>query len=126
MSTIPENLRYTASHEWISEEDGIFTIGLTDFAQNSLGDLVFVNLPQIGDEVVAGESFSDVESVKAVSDIFSPVSGTIIEVNEGLADAPELINEDPYGAWLVRVGGVTESEDLLGAEAYAEVCESEE
>lgn len=126
MSTIPENLRYTASHEWISEEDGIFTIGLTDFAQNSLGDLVFVNLPQVGDEVVAGESFSDVESVKAVSDIFSPVSGTIIEVNEGLADAPELINEDPYGAWLVRVGGVTEFEDLLGAEAYAEVCESEE
>ncbi|HQE69848.1 MAG TPA: glycine cleavage system protein GcvH [Atopobiaceae bacterium] len=126
MFNIPENLRYTASHEWVFEEEGIFTIGLTDFAQDSLGDLVFVSLPQVGDEIVAGESFSDVESVKAVSDIFSPVSGTIVEVNEELADAPELINEDPYGAWLVRVGEVTESEDLLAAEAYAEVCENEE
>lgn len=126
MFNIPENLRYTASHEWVFEEEGIFTIGLTDFAQDSLGDLVFVSLPQVGDEIVAGESFSDVESVKAVSDIFSPVSGTIVEVNEELADAPELINEDPYGAWLVRVGEVTESEDLLDAEAYAEVCENEE
>lgn len=126
MFNIPENLRYTASHEWVFEEEGIFTIGLTDFAQDSLGDLVFVSLPQVGDEIVAGESFSDIESVKAVSDIFSPVSGTIVEVNEELADAPELINEDPYGAWLVRVGEVTESEDLLDAEAYAEVCENEE
>lgn len=126
MPAIPENLRYTASHEWVFEEGGIFTIGLTDFAQDSLGDLVFVNLPQAGDEVVAGESFSDVESVKAVSDIFSPVSGTIVEVNEELADAPELINEDPYGAWIVRVGEVTESEELLDAEAYAEACENEE
>ena len=125
MSNIPENLRYTASHEWVLEEDGVYTVGLTDFAQDSLGDLVFINLPQEGDEVVAGEAFCDVESVKAVSDVFSPVSGTIVEVNEELADAPQLINDDPYGAWIVRVGEVAEVEDLLDAEAYAAVCESE-
>ena len=125
MSNIPENLRYTSSHEWVSEEDGVYTVGLTDFAQDSLGDLVFINLPQEGDEVVAGEAFCDVESVKAVSDVFSPVSGTVVEVNEELADAPELINDDPYGAWIVRVGEVTEVEDLLDAEGYAAVCESE-
>ena len=125
MSNIPENLRYTSSHEWVLEEDGVYTVGLTDFAQDSLGDLVFINLPQEGDEVVAGEAFCDVESVKAVSDVFSPVSGTIVEVNEELADAPQLINENAYGAWIVRVGEVTEAEDLLDAEAYAAVCESE-
>jgi glycine cleavage system H protein len=125
MSNIPENLRYTSSHEWVSEEDGVYTVGLTDFAQDSLGDLVFINLPQEGDEVVAGEAFCDVESVKAVSDVFSPVSGTVVEVNEELADAPELINDDPYGAWIVRVGEVAEVEDLLDAEGYAAVCESE-
>ena len=126
MSNIPENLRYTASHEWVLEEDGVYTVGLTDFAQDSLGDLVFINLPQEGDEVVAGEAFCDVESVKAVSDVFSPVTGTVIEVNEELADAPELINDDAYGAWIARVGEVTEVEDLLDAEGYAAVCESEE
>ena len=125
MFNIPENLRYTSSHEWVLEEDGVYTVGLTDFAQDSLGDLVFINLPQEGDEVVAGEAFCDVESVKAVSDVFSPVSGTIVEVNEELADAPQLINENAYGAWIVRVGEVTEAEDLLDAEAYAAVCESE-
>ena len=125
MSNIPENLRYTSSHEWVLEEDGVYTVGLTDFAQDSLGDLVFINLPQEGDEVVAGEAFCDVESVKAVSDVFSPVSGTIVEVNEELADAPQLINENAYDAWIVRVGEVTEAEDLLDAEAYAAVCESE-
>ncbi len=125
MFNIPENLRYTSSHEWVLEEDGVYTVGLTDFAQDSLGDLVFINLPQEGDEVVAGEAFCDVESVKAVSDVFSPVSGTIVEVNEELADAPQLINENAYDAWIVRVGEVTEAEDLLDAEAYAAVCESE-
>ena len=125
MPNIPENLRYAASHEWVSEEDGIYTIGITDFAQDSLGDLVFINLPQVGDDVEAGEAFCDVESVKAVSDVFSPVSGTVVEVNEELADAPELINDDPYGAWIVRVGEVAEVEDLLDAEGYAAVCESE-
>ena len=126
MPNIPENLRYTASHEWVSEEDGVYTIGLTDFAQDSLGDLVFINLPQVGDDVEAGEAFSDVESVKAVSDVFSPVTGTVTEVNEELIDAPELVNEDPYGAWFIRVGDVTETEELLDAAAYAEVCENEE
>jgi glycine cleavage system H protein len=126
MPNIPENLRYAASHEWVSEEDGIYTIGITDFAQDSLGDLVFINLPQVGDDVEAGEAFCDVESVKAVSDVFSPVTGTVTEVNEELIDAPELVNEDPYGAWFIRVGDVTETEELLDAAAYAEVCENEE
>ena len=125
MATIPAELQYTPSHEWVSEEDGVYTIGLTDFAQDALGDLVFVNLPQVGDEVVAGEAFADVESVKAVSDVFSPVTGEVIEVNEELLDAPEAINEEPYEAWFVRVGEVTEVGELLGADAYAKVCEQE-
>ena len=126
MSNIPENLRYTASHEWVSEEDGIYTIGLTDFAQDSLGDLVFINLPQVGDDVEAGEAFSDVESVKAVSDVFSPVTGKVVEVNEELVDSPELVNDSPYEAWFVRVGDVTDVDELLDAKAYDEVCENEE
>ncbi len=125
MSTIPAELSYTKSHEWVSEEDGVYTIGLTDYAQNALGDLVFVNLPQVGDEVVAGEAFADVESVKAVSDVFSPVTGEVVEVNEELLDAPESINEEPYEAWFVRVGEVTEVGELLDADAYAEACEQE-
>ena len=125
MATIPAELQYTSSHEWVSEEDGVYTIGLTDFAQDALGDLVFVNLPEVGDEVVAGEAFADVESVKAVSDVFSPVSGEVIEINEELLDAPETINEEPYEAWFVRVGEVTEVGELLDADAYAEVCERE-
>ena len=125
MSTIPAELSYTKSHEWISVEDGVYTIGITDFAQDALGDLVFVNLPQEGDEVVAGEAFADVESVKAVSDVFSPVTGEVVEINEELLDAPESINENPYDAWFVRVGEVTEVEDLLDADAYAAHCEQE-
>ncbi|MBR2682990.1 MAG: glycine cleavage system protein GcvH [Atopobiaceae bacterium] len=125
MSTIPAELSYTKSHEWISVEDGVYTIGITDFAQDALGDLVFVNLPQEGDEVVAGEAFADVESVKAVSDVFSPVTGEVVEINEELLDVPESINENPYDAWFVRVGEVTEVEDLLDADAYAAHCEQE-
>ena len=125
MPNIPAELSYTASHEWVSAEGGVYTIGLTDFAQDALGDLVFVNLPQEGDEVTAGEAFADVESVKAVSDVFSPVTGVVVEVNEALLDAPESINEDPYGAWFVRVGEVTEVAELLDAEAYATHCEQE-
>ncbi len=125
MSTIPAELSYTKSHEWIGVEDGVYTIGITDFAQEALGDLVFVNLPQVGDEVVAGEAFADVESVKAVSDVFSPVTGEVVEINEELLDAPESINENPYDAWFVRVGEVTEVEDLLDADAYAAHCEQE-
>lgn len=126
MSNIPAELKYSASHEWIKEEDGIFVIGLTDYAQSALGDIVFINLPEEGDEVTAGESFSDVESVKAVSDVFSPVTGTVCAVNEELLDDPAQVNEDPYGAWLIKVENVTATEDLLDAEGYAAVVEAEE
>ena len=121
-----ETLKYSKSHEWVEElSDGTVRIGLTDFAQSELGDLVFVNLPEEGDEVVCEESFADVESVKAVSDVFSPVSGKVIAVNEELLDAPEKINEDPYRAWLVVVGEITDQEELLDAAAYEAQCEAE-
>ena len=126
MSNIPAELKYSASHEWIKEEDGVFVIGLTDYAQSALGDIVFINLPEEGDEVTAGESFADVESVKAVSDVFSPVTGTVCAVNEALLDDPAQINEDPYGAWLIKVENVTGTEELLDAEGYAAVVEAEE
>ncbi len=125
MALVPAELSYTTSHEWVSLEGDVYTIGLTDYAQDALGDLVFVNLPEVGDDVAAGEAFADVESVKAVSDVFSPVTGEVVEINEDLLDAPESINEDPYGAWLVRVGEVSEVGDLLDAEAYAAHCEQE-
>ena len=125
MSNIPANLKYSKSHEWILEEDGVFTIGLTDYAQSALGDIVFINLPEEGDSVTAGESFSDVESVKAVSDVICPVSGTICEVNEALSDAPETLNSDPYGAWIIKVSPVTDTEALLDAAAYEAHCAQE-
>lgn len=116
---IPKELKYTKSHEWLrEEEDGTVLIGITDYAQSQLGDLVFVNLPEEGDEVTAGEAFGDVESVKAVSDINSPVSGTVNQVNEDLLDVPQSINEDPYEAWFIRVSQVTDMEEVLDAEAY--------
>lgn len=126
MSIIPEELKYSKSHEWVAEEDGLTVIGLTDFAQKALGDIVFINLPEEGDDVTAGEAFSDVESVKAVSDVFCPVTGTVAAVNEELLDNPALVNESPYEAWFIKVSDVTETEELLGAEAYAAVCEAEE
>ena len=122
---VPEDLKYAKSHEWVKKEDGVATIGLTDFAQSELGDLVFVNLPEVGDDVTAGEAFGDVESVKAVSDVNSPVSGKVLEINEALLDAPESINEDPYGAWFIKVEDITEEEELLDADAYAAFCEEE-
>lgn len=125
MANIPADLKYAASHEWIKDEDGLTVIGLTDFAQEALGDLVFVNLPEEGDEVAAGEPFADVESVKAVSDVFSPVSGTVATINEELLDAPESINEDPYGAWFIKVENVTATENLLDAAAYEAACAAE-
>ena len=94
----PAELKYSKSHEWLKEEDGVSVIGISDFAQDALGDVVFVNLPEVGDDAAAGEAFGDVESVKAVSDLISPVSGTVCEVNEDLLDQPELLNEDPYGS----------------------------
>lgn len=123
---IPEELRYTRTHEWLKEEDGVYTVGLTDFAQHALGDIVFVNLPQEGDPVSAGEAFGDVESVKAVSDVLSPVSGVVKAVNEELLDNPALVNEDPYGAWLIQVEEVTGEEELLDPSAYAALCAGEE
>ena len=118
MSITPAKLKYTKSHEWVKEEDGVFIIGLTDYAQNALGDLVFVNLPEEGETVTAGEAFCDVESVKSVSDVFSPVSGEICAVNSELLDNPGLINDDPYEAWLIKVNNVTDIEDLLDAAGY--------
>ena len=121
----PALLKYTKSHEWIKFEDGVAIVGISDFAQDALGDVVFVNLPQVGDEVIAGESFGDVESVKAVSDLISPVSGTVLEVNEELDDSPENLNSDPYGAWIIKVENVTDEEELLDARAYEAFCAEE-
>ena len=118
-------LSYSKTHEWIKEEDGVYVIGISDFAQHALGDIVFINLPAEGDDVVAGEAFGDVESVKAVSDVVSPVSGKICEVNEELADSPELLNSDPYGSWIIKVEDVGEKEELLNATDYEEFCKKE-
>ena len=123
--TIQPDLKYTKSHEWIKEEDGVAVIGITDFAQDALGDVVFINLPEAGDEVVAGESFGDVESVKAVSDLVSPVSGIVKAVNEELIDAPEMLNSDPYGAWIIKVEQVNDYEELLDADDYEALCAEE-
>lgn len=121
-----EELLYSKSHEWVKEEGEEMVIGLTDYAQSELGDLVFVNLPEEGDELAVGEAFADVESVKAVSDVYAPVAGTVSGINEELLDAPEKINEAPYEAWLVRVKDVTEKEALLSAEEYQTFVESEQ
>lgn len=126
MPQVPAELKYTESHEWIKEEGDLTLVGLTDYAQEQLGDLVFVNLPEEDDEATAGEAFADVESVKAVSDVYSPVSGTIAEINEDLLDEPQKINEDPYGAWLVKIADVSDTEKLLTAAEYEAFCESQE
>ena len=122
-----EELKYSKSHEWVKMMDeNTALVGLSDYAQDALGDLVFVNLPEAGDEVTAGEAFADVESVKAVSDVYSPVTGTVEEVNEALLDAPESINESPYDAWRVKIGSVTDTEELMSAaeyEAYVKTLE---
>ena len=122
----PSNLLYTKSHEWVQEMgDGSYRVGLTDYAQDQLGDLVFVNLPQEGDSVEVGSAFGDVESVKAVSDVYSPVTGTVCAINEELLDHPELLNSDPYGNWLIKVEQVTDTEELLDAAAYEAFCAQE-
>ncbi|MDY4882936.1 MAG: glycine cleavage system protein GcvH [Anaerovibrio sp.] len=126
MANVPAELKYTKSHEWVKEEDGLYVVGLTDFAQEALGDIVFINMPEEGDDVASGESFADVESVKAVSDVFSPVSGTVAEVNEGLIDEPALINQEPYEQWLIKVKDVSDTEELMDAAAYEEFCANEE
>ena len=121
----PAELKYSKDHEWIKMEGDVAVIGISDFAQDALGDVVFVNLPQEGDAVNAGEPFGDVESVKAVSDLVCPVTGTICAVNEELADSPENLNSDPYGAWIIEVEGVAGQEELLDAAAYEAFCAEE-
>ena len=114
----PSSLKYAKSHEWVKDlGNGIFEIGITDYAQKELGDIVYINLPEAGDELKAGESFADVESVKAVSDLYSPVNGTVKEVNDAVISAPEAINKAPYESWLIRAEGKI-SITLLTAEEY--------
>ena len=122
----PKELQYAKTHEWVLMDGDVAVIGISDHAQSALGDLVFINLPQEGDTVCAGEAFGDVESVKAVSDLISPVSGKICAVNEELLDAPEKLNEDPYGAWIIKVEMSGETEELLDAADYEKFCEEEE
>ena len=121
----PTELKYTRSHEWMRMEDGVAVVGISDYAQDALGDVVFINLPQEGDETAAGESFGDVESVKAVSELICPVTGTVCAVNEDLMDAPELLNQDPYAAWIIKVDNITETEELLEADEYESFCAEE-
>ena len=121
----PAELKYTKDHEWMVMEGDIAVIGISDFAQDALGDVVFINLPEVGDTVTAGESFGDVESVKAVSDVNSPVTGVIVEVNEELADSPENLNSDPYGSWIIKVENISATEELLDAAAYEAFCAEE-
>lgn len=125
MSKVIEGLYYANSHEWVKIEDSFAYVGITDYAQESLGEIVFVELPEVDDEVEAGEEFSAIESVKAASDIVSPLSGTIVEVNEDLEDNPEAINEDPYENWIVKIEfeDKSELEALLSADEYKEIIE---
>ena len=127
-SHIPVDLRYTESHEWVrANDDGTVTVGITDHAQHLLGDLVFVEIPEIGRPVAAAESCVVVESVKAASDVFSPLDGVIVEVNEALADDPELINHDPYGeGWIFRLKTAASLESLLEAAAYEAITLAED
>ena len=121
----PSELKYSKSHEWVKMEGDVAVIGITDYAQDALGDLVFVGLPEVGDAVTAEEPFGDVESVKAVSDINSPIPGTVCAINEDVLDAPESLNEDPYGAWLIKVNEITDDGDLMDADEYEEFCKTE-
>ncbi len=117
----PKDLKYDKEHEWVKVAGDIAVIGISDFAQDQLGEVVYVDLPSAGDEVVAGESFGEIESVKSVSELFSPVSGEIVEVNDALGDSPETVNEDPYGeGWMLKIkmGDAAEVDELMSAEEY--------
>ncbi len=120
MSKVLEGLKYSESHEWVSVEGDIACVGVSDFAQEELGDITYVDLPDVDDEVKAGEEFGAIESVKASSDLNSPVSGVIVEINEDLADSPEKVNEDPYGSWIIKVkmSDPSELDALMDAAAY--------
>lgn len=121
----PRNLKYTKTHEWLLEQDGEYVIGITDHAQSELGDIVFINLPVVDTGIISGDALADVESVKAVSDVISPVTGVISAVNEELADNPEKLNEKPYEAWIAKVREVTQADQLLTAEEYEAFTKSE-
>ncbi len=119
---IPEDLLYTEEHEWVSIENGLATVGITDYAQKELGDIVYVELPEAGSEVEATETFGTIEAVKTVSDLFSPASGTVVEINEALEDHSELVNTDPYGdGWMIKIKISEEPEGLLSAQEYREM-----
>ena len=122
MSSIPNELSYTKEHEWVSAVDQTFTMGITDYAQAALGDIVYVQLPKIGESVVAGKVCGEVESTKSVSDIYAPVTGTIVAINDALSNSPESINSDPYGAgWLAKIEVTAAPSDLLTAAQYGEL-----
>ena len=122
MSSIPTELSYTKEHEWVSSVDSIFTMGITDYAQAALGDIVYVQLPKVGEAVVAGKVCGEVESTKSVSDIYAPVTGTIVAINDALSNSPETINSDPYGGgWLAKIEVQAAPSDLLTASQYAEL-----
>lgn len=125
MSTVKEGLLYSESHEWVKVEGGIAVIGVSDFAQAEMGDITYVDLPSEGDEFEAGESFGALESVKASSDLYTPVSGRIVAVNEELEGAPEKINEDPYGSWIIKLemSDTSQTEGLLDAASYSKIAE---
>lgn len=130
MSEVPIELGFASTHEWAKQdEEGLVVVGISDHAQDALGDIVYVEMPEVGQQILAGEEAGVVESVKAASDIYSPVSGTVEEVNERLDDSPETVNQDPYGdGWFfkLRANDDRELDELLDADAYKELCESEE
>ncbi|MGA9882478.1 MAG: glycine cleavage system protein GcvH [Candidatus Acidiferrales bacterium] len=122
----PQNYRYTKNHEWIAVEGSIVTLGITDYAQRQLGDVVFIGLPKVGAQLKAGEALGSIESVKSVNDLFSPVSGEVTEINAALADSPDLVNKDPHGAaWFLkfRVSGSADISALMNADAYDKYTE---
>lgn len=125
MSKIDKTCRYAESHEWVRVDEEVAVIGISDYAQHALGNIVYVDLPEEGDEVEAGEEFGAVESVKAASDLYSPVSGTVIAVNTELEDKPELLNQDSFGTWIIKVAmsDPSEVDKLLDDEAYSKLCE---
>jgi len=128
MANVPEDLHYSKDHEWVKVEGGEAIIGITDYAQNSLGDVVYVELPKAGDQFAANEAFGSVESVKAVSEVFTPVAGTVASINESLADEPEAVNSDPYGAgWMIRIkmSNAGEVDSMLTAAEYEDFTKAE-